>query len=151
MTTSEIKAVRVFSGDGSTCIGKGVLIGYVTVYATRNMDSGLLSSTSISETTPVGVEYETIENNPKIVMEDGRVVYGCQVWWEPWVDEFTAVAKEDGSAQILRPDGEAIASVVANPNWRGFAPVQIAGLVIAYFNEIEKYMCEKRRTERRIK
>lgn len=24
-----------------------------------------------------------IRDNPKIVLDDGRVVYGCQVWWGP--------------------------------------------------------------------
>ena len=32
---------------------------------------------------PEGAEVHCTEDNPKIRLDSGRVVYGCQVYWEP--------------------------------------------------------------------
>jgi hypothetical protein len=84
------KRVNVWDGSGKNYLGLGTLQDYVTVYAVRY--KGALVSLSDAETPPPvkdGMEVETIHNNPKILLDDGRTVYGCQVWWGP--------AKNEGS------------------------------------------------------
>ena len=61
----------------------GTLLGYVTVYATyREEDGALVSLTDAEEELPDGVGFP-IYDNPKIELDSGRIVYGCQVWWRP--------------------------------------------------------------------
>lgn len=78
--------VRVLDGSGNVHIGDGVYEGDVTVYVMR-MPDGSLQSLSIAElrpdpaTVPAGAVVSEIKQNPKIRLDDGRVVYGCQVWY----------------------------------------------------------------------
>jgi len=79
------KRVKVWNGDKSKYLGEGTLVGFVTVYVFRNPDGGISSST-FAEEEPEGIPGELIEkidSNPKIQLDDGRIVYGCQTWWAP--------------------------------------------------------------------
>ncbi len=81
--------VKVMDGTGVNLLGYGNLVGRVDVYAIQMPDGSLRSLVDAEEAPPEeivrdsGGELVRIESNPKIVLDDGRVVYGCQVWWEP--------------------------------------------------------------------
>lgn len=86
--------VRVWNGDRSEFLGEGNYVGDVTVYFFET--EGGISSASNAEEKPDGVDEDKIieaPNNPKIILDSGRVVYGCQVWWEP-VEEGQAPSEE---------------------------------------------------------
>ena len=75
--------VRVWNADRSQYLGEGVFVGFVQVYIFRNED-GSISSCENAEDIPMhvpGHSIERIESNPKIQLDSGKVVYGCQVWW----------------------------------------------------------------------
>lgn len=80
--------VRVRSGDGTEDLGEGTYVGDVTVYFVRHPD-GHLSSLENAEVpppddmVPPGAEVVKSDDNPKIKLDSGGTVYGCQVWWEP--------------------------------------------------------------------
>lgn len=83
--------VAVWSGIGAP-LGKGYIVGYVTVYYFV-MPDGSLRSLSNCERCPPRSAIEAMmklggilvesRDNPKIVLDDGTVKYGCQVWWQP--------------------------------------------------------------------
>jgi len=82
--------VSVASGDGQSEMGQGVLTGFVTVYGVQTSTGALISLVdcerrpSEAELAAMGGgEIIELEDNPKIEMDDGRIVYGCQVWWNP--------------------------------------------------------------------
>lgn len=81
--------VEVFDGDGSEFLGYGEYVGNVSVYVIVMPDGSIKSlknaeqKPSDEEVTNLGGELLEVENNPKIVLDNGRVVYGCQVWWQP--------------------------------------------------------------------
>lgn len=78
--------VKVLNGDGTQELGFGEYVGDVGVYVT-NMPGVIQSMTMAEEPIPPellqGRQQHFIPNNPKIVLDSGEVVYGCQVWWEP--------------------------------------------------------------------
>lgn len=82
--------VKVWSGDGKTYLGEGKLVDRETVYFWEDGD-GILSIDPPTEPPPEDVieqmeqkGYTLIEwpSNPKIILDDGTIVYGCQVWWK---------------------------------------------------------------------
>lgn len=79
--------VRVSSGDQSEDLGEGTYVGDVTVYFIQ-MPDGSLRSNDNAETrpdpkdVPEGGKVVSAGKNPKIVLDSGKTVYGCQVWWE---------------------------------------------------------------------
>lgn len=80
--------VRVMDGSAEQTIGEGTCVGNVTTYVIRNKDGSISSLPNAEEkpehsAIPKGCFVHELEDNPKIVMDDGKVVYGCQVWWEP--------------------------------------------------------------------
>lgn len=81
--------VQVWSGDQSEYLGEGTLVGEATVYFLACDDGSLVSMPNPEEEPPAemvrekGGEVVRAPNNPKIELDDGRVVYGCQVWWRP--------------------------------------------------------------------
>lgn len=84
--------VRAWSGDGTVELGDGTLVGYVTVYFWRMPDGSLRSQHNAEEVPPPElVERMTLKGgvlipypgNPRIELDSGDVVYGCQVWWTP--------------------------------------------------------------------
>lgn len=82
------KRVRVWNGDRSKFLGEGWYVGDVTVYFVR-MPNGTLTSLPDAEKPPAldqlpkGARLVKSDDNPKIKLDSGDVVYGCQVWWEP--------------------------------------------------------------------
>lgn len=85
---AEGKRVRVWNGDRSEYLGEGNLVGNVKVYAIQMPDGSLQSSSNAEiepdpSEVPEGGVVRSVGNNPKIVLDNGQTVYGCQVWWEP--------------------------------------------------------------------
>lgn len=84
--------VKVLSGDRRTYLGEGDHVGGVTTWVWVS-PSGSLASPPECEQEPSaevkaemeadGYELLSIDGNPKIVLDSGEVVYGCQVWWTP--------------------------------------------------------------------
>ena len=80
--------VKVVSGDGNKLIGYGNYDEDVTVYFVVMPNGDLLSrenaeeKPSDKEVAESGGELYTEKDNPKIVLDNGKVVYGCQVWWK---------------------------------------------------------------------
>jgi len=77
--------VLVWSGDRTVYLGEGMMVGFVTVYAFYDGE-GALRSSKIAEEKPEGIPDEVIrelKSNPKIELDSGGFVYGCQVWWKP--------------------------------------------------------------------
>lgn len=80
--------VKVRSGDGTEDLGLGWYVGDVTVFFIRQPDGSLTSAHDAEkppslEDLPPGAQLVKSENNPKIKLDSGDIVYGCQVWWEP--------------------------------------------------------------------
>jgi hypothetical protein len=80
--------VRVYDDSGENYLGEGVYTGNVAVYFIVMPDGSLRSCSNAEEEPtpdmiPPGAEVHKSDDNPKIVLDNGRVVYGCQVWWEP--------------------------------------------------------------------
>lgn len=82
--------VRVWSGDTKTLLGDGNLVGRVSVFFFR-MPGGSLRSIKNCEEKPAPDFIKDMENigaelveqrNPKIVLDNGNTVYGCQTWWK---------------------------------------------------------------------
>lgn len=79
--------VEVFDGEGNEPLGLGSLVGSATVYAIAKPDGSIMSLPNAEERPSDELiaehhgELIVINDNPKIVLDDGRVVYGCQVWW----------------------------------------------------------------------
>lgn len=75
--------VEVWNGDQSEYLGRGEYVGDVMVYFSL-MPDGSIASTSDAETKPENIPEGARlvrKMNPKIVLDNGQVVYGCQVWW----------------------------------------------------------------------
>jgi hypothetical protein len=78
--------VQVMDGTGKNVLGFGEYTEDVTTYVMQMPDGSLLSlpnAEQVPKEIPVGAKLRMIPTNPKIVMDDGKVVYGCQVWWSP--------------------------------------------------------------------
>ena len=80
--------VKVRSGDGSEDLGLGWYVGDVTVFFIQHPDGHLTSAHDAEkppplEDLPKGAQLVKTDDNPKIKLDSGDVVYGCQVWWEP--------------------------------------------------------------------
>ncbi len=81
------KRVDVHSGDGSVHLGEGTYVGDVSVYVIQMPDGNLQSLSNAEQEPdpsdiPPGGYVRVSHNNPKIVLDSGQIVYGCQVWWE---------------------------------------------------------------------
>lgn len=80
--------VRVHDGTGEKLLGEGVYEGDVKAYFIVMPDGSLQSLQNAeieppANEVPEGAEVVTTDDNPKIRLDSGEVVYGCQVWWEP--------------------------------------------------------------------
>jgi len=90
--------VRVWNGDQSECLGIGDYDEDVAVYFIH-MPDGSLRSISNAEQEPTpdmipeGAQVIKSDDNPKIVLENGEVVYGCQTWWHPLEREAEIINK----------------------------------------------------------
>ncbi len=110
----EGQRVKVWSGDAKTYLGEGELMGEETVYFWHVGDQILSLPPANLPPPPEIVEhmadegYELIEmpDNPKILLDMGEVVYGCQVWWKPkrtirerfrgWLRAYLGFDRRDG-------------------------------------------------------
>lgn len=88
--------VNVWNGTGKIHLGKGHYVGDVPVYFFEHKDGHLESETLcegkpspelIADMEARGAELVTMPRNPKILLDSGAVVYGCQVWWKPAAEE----------------------------------------------------------------
>ena len=90
--------VKVLSGDQTEVLGYGNYDEDVSLYffASPETSDVIFSETNpeekpsdelIAEMKEKGFHLVEHPNNPKIVMDSGKVVYGCQVWWAPADDE----------------------------------------------------------------
>jgi hypothetical protein len=87
---TEPQRVRVWNGDQSEFLGEGDYVGNVAIYAIQMPDGSLRSNTNAEvepDEVPEGGVVRRMNNNPKIVLDNGQTVYGCQVWWEPIEDD----------------------------------------------------------------
>ena len=81
--------VQVWNGDQSEFIGHGELVGAVAVYFLACDDGSIISMKNPEEMPPPdlvkerGGQIVKAPDNPKIRLDDGSHVYGCQVWWSP--------------------------------------------------------------------
>lgn len=80
--------VKVWNGDHSEYLGEGEYVGDVTVYIIQMPDGSLRSVQNAEEKPPPemippGAYLRETSGNPKIKLDKGETVYGCQVWWEP--------------------------------------------------------------------
>ena len=82
--------VKVSSGDGRKYLGLGNLVGYPPVFMFRGPKGNLLSNKAceekpspelIQEMEEAGAKFVRLPANPKIELDNGDVVYGCQVYW----------------------------------------------------------------------
>lgn len=81
------RRVDVFSGDGVTPLGKGTYVDDVAVYFLEMADGSLRSATNAEEAPaleliPEGAKLHKTAKNPKILLDSGKTVYGCQVYWK---------------------------------------------------------------------
>lgn len=79
--------VQVRTGDDQESLGEGEYAGTVPVYFIVMPDGSLQSRHNAEEEpspeeVPEGARVERTLGNPKIVLDSGDVVYGCQVWWD---------------------------------------------------------------------
>lgn len=85
--------VRVHNGDGSEYLGEGTMVGKVAVTAIFRGESLLSLHDAEQDVTMLmqpGDQLVKAGDNPKIVLDSGDTVYGCQVWWEPCEDAAAA-------------------------------------------------------------
>jgi hypothetical protein len=78
--------VKVFDGTGRFLLGYGNYDVDVETYVVQMPDGSIRSCPNAEqapEAVPEGAVLRKISKNPKIIMDDGSIRYGCQVWWEP--------------------------------------------------------------------
>lgn len=90
--------VTVYDGDGTTYLGEGEYQGDFEAWAllafTQTGEITLLSTpTAEKPTEDFMLDHGLVDGkncflkklpeNPKILMDDGSIKWGCQVWWEP--------------------------------------------------------------------
>lgn len=84
--------VKVWNGDQSQYLGLGTYGEDVTVYFIRMPDGSIRSAHNAElppppESIPPGARVLEVPGNPKIKLDSGDTVYGCQVWWGEAKDE----------------------------------------------------------------
>ena len=81
------RRVKVWNGDQSEYLGEGDYVDDVNVYFIR-LEDGSIQSNHNAEIEPEpyqippGADIIKAGKNPKIVLDSGDTVYGCQVWWD---------------------------------------------------------------------
>lgn len=81
MTEIVGRRVRVEDPDTGEFV-IGTLEGFSTVYVTASWGENGPVIVSRKDPTEPYDGAEAVHDNPRIRLDDGRVVYGCQVWWE---------------------------------------------------------------------
>lgn len=84
--------VKAVSGDGKTELGLGTYTGDVHVYIFETEDGIVSLDNAEQEPSQEIIDYIVsttgatpleMYDNPRIILDNGKVVYGCQVWWQP--------------------------------------------------------------------
>ena len=80
--------VKVTSGDLKRDLGEGTYTEDVWLYYGITEDGSLVSAKNPEvepklEDLPGAVKIARAEQNPKIRLDSGEVIYGCQCWWVP--------------------------------------------------------------------
>ena len=92
---------------------QGIYAGDVNVYAVLDEQTGNLIQVKEGDTAPEpepGQVVQEVGPNPKLVLDDGEVVYGCQVWWEfePTIEnEILSIEREINDAQEFIDEAKA--------------------------------------------
>lgn len=81
--------VEVWNGDRSRFIGRGWHVGNEMVYVIEDRRGDGLCLRSEADPTlppdisdlPEGCTVKPLGQNPRIDLDNGKTVYGCQVWW----------------------------------------------------------------------
>lgn len=91
MQATDPRRVIVKDGANDKALGRGTLIGYASLYAFVGPVGSQLASMEnpeeipatdvISEMLDHGFALVKLFNNPKIELDSGKTVYGCQVHW----------------------------------------------------------------------
>jgi hypothetical protein len=93
--------VSVRDGSGQKELGLGTYVGDEMVWVAVGPGGEQLLSSKDATVPPTdvpdGYELQRLGKNPKIQMDNGDVVYGCQVWWEPVEDKVAVPLKQAGS------------------------------------------------------
>ena len=93
--------VKVVSGDSRTDLGQGTYIGEADIYLLRDKNGSVFIPDQpehpISEETLVRnrLTLSKVEQTPKIRLDSGETVYGCQVWWAPVEESLEEEDPED--------------------------------------------------------
>jgi len=83
--------VDVWDGAGKESLGSGTYVGDVPLYYFAISDGSIRSMKNAEEKPPdeliaqmeaEGAALTVSPCNPKIELDSGGVVYGCQVWWQ---------------------------------------------------------------------
>lgn len=82
--------VDVWAGDDGAYLGRGKITGFVQTWHVK-LPNGNITSTSNPELPPTVEDIDEIikaegtivlsDDMPKILLDSGKVVYGCQVFW----------------------------------------------------------------------
>jgi len=93
--------VKVWNGDQSKYLGEGTYEVNTVVYFWVNPNGSLGSLKDATqkpepEQIPPGAVLQKSEkDNPMILMDDGTIRYGCQVWWEPVAQDVKNLPEPD--------------------------------------------------------
>lgn len=63
-------------------LGEGNFLGRVDVYVWDGQVAESPADLRIEDATVEWFVPTVVKDNPKIQLDDGRIVYGCQVWWK---------------------------------------------------------------------
>ena len=74
--------VKVWNGDRSSFLGEGEYRDNVDVYYWRTREGVASCEDPTQKPEGVSEDYLMTSETPRIFMDDGSVVYGCQTWWE---------------------------------------------------------------------
>jgi len=98
--------VDVWNGDHTKYLGQGTYEADTVVYFWVNPDGSLGSLHDATEKPdedqiPPGAELcKSEKDNPMILMDNGGIVYGCQVWWSPTEDKNASTIKTAKSLDL---------------------------------------------------
>lgn len=104
--------VDVWNGDKSQYLGQGTLIGKAIIYGYQGFQNGnpiMYSNPDSPEKPMPNPPPNTTEHkgeSPKIKLDSGQIVYGCQTWWSP-VQETETVKQEEPCLETLTGLAEA--------------------------------------------
>lgn len=85
------RRVKVLNGDQTAYVGEGEHVANVSVYIFVKRDEMHIETVGNPEEMPTeetvrmmrskDMVMEHVPANPKMLLDDGRIIYGCQCWW----------------------------------------------------------------------